>query len=299
MSDSEKLQKVLARAALGSRREMETAIERGQVSVNGKVATIGDRVTNDDKILFKGRTVNNDASQQRLRAIIYNKPEGEICTRSDPEGRPTVFRHLPTLREGRWLAIGRLDINTSGLLVFVNDGELANRLMHPSSQLEREYLVRVFGDVDEDMIERLKEGVLLDDGPAKFTRIAATQHQNSNRWLYCSIMEGRNREVRRLWESQGVKVNRLKRVRYGKLIIPSYLKPGQWIELSPQELSELASTVEYEIPKQRVALKLEEKKRMARRDKLLRRGGKPKSHGPKNQGKAKTFSKAKPKKPAR
>lgn len=276
MSDTEKLQKVLARAALGSRREMETAIERGQVTVNGKVATIGDRVSTADKISFKGRAVNNDLSQQRIRAIIYNKSEGEICTRSDPEGRPTVFRHLPTLREGRWVAIGRLDINTSGLLVFVNDGELANRLMHPSSQLEREYLVRVFGEVDDEMVERLQEGVLLDDGPAKFTKIAATQHQSSNRWFYCSIMEGRNREVRRLWESQGVKVNRLKRVRYGTLIIPTYLKPGQWSELSPKELTDLAATVEYTISKERSAVKVEEKKRMARRDKLLRRGGKAK-----------------------
>ena len=277
MSDSEKLQKVLARAALGSRREMETAIERGQVTVNGKVATIGDRVTNLDKIFYKGRPVNSDLSQHRVRAIIYNKPEGEICTRSDPEGRPTVYRHLPTLREGRWVAIGRLDINTSGLLIFVNDGELANRLMHPSSQLEREYLVRVFGDVEEEMLDRLKEGVLLEDGPAKFTKIAATQHQSSNRWFYCSIMEGRNREVRRLWESQGLKVNRLKRVRYGKLIIPSYLKTGQWLELSPHELNDLAATVDFTISKQRAALDLDDKKRMQRREKLLRRGGKPKS----------------------
>jgi len=276
MTDSEKLQKVLARAALGSRREMEIAIERRQVTVNGKVATIGDRVTPQDKVVYQGRTVKNDVSQQRLRAIIYNKPEGEICTRSDPEGRPTVFRRLPALRDGRWVAIGRLDFNTSGLLIFVNDGELANGLMHPASQIEREYLVRVFGDVSDEILSRLREGVLLEDGPAKFTKVTATQHQSSNRWFFCSLMEGRNREVRRLWESQGLKVNRLKRVRYGRFTIPSYLKPGQWMELSSQELKDLAAIANYPLPKQRTILKVDERERMQRREKLLRRGGRQK-----------------------
>jgi 23S rRNA pseudouridine2605 synthase len=270
---SEKLQKVLARAALGSRREMEAAISRGQVTVNGKVATIGDRVGRDDKIIYQGRTVKNDGHEQKLRVILYNKPEGEICSRSDPEGRPTVFRRLPTLRQGRWMAVGRLDFNTSGLLLFVSDGELANRLMHPSSNVEREYLVRVFGEVDESMLQRLKEGILLDDGPAKFTHINATEHQRSNRWYYCGILEGRNREVRRLWESQGVKVNRLKRVRYGNLMIPSYLKPGQWIELSPLDIKQLAASVDFRIANKRLDLNQDDKEKIQRRDRQLRRGG--------------------------
>ncbi len=276
MIESEKLQKVLARAALGSRREMETAIARGQVMVNGKIATIGDRVTPKDRITYKGRPIKNEGNKQHLRAILYNKPEGEICTRFDPEGRPTVFRRLPTLREGRWVAVGRLDFNTSGLLLFVSDGELANKLMHPSNRIEREYLVRVFGDVDADAIKRLQEGILLEDGPAKFTHIKATEYQGSNRWFYCGLMEGRNREVRRLWESQGVKVSRLKRVRYGNLTIPSYLKPGQWLELNPEEIKQLAKTTDYRVIKRQLNRSQDDTQRQQRRERQLRRGGKSK-----------------------
>ena len=284
MIESEKLQKVLARAALGSRREMENAIARGLVTINGRVATVGDRVTARDKIAYKGQVIKNAGNQQKLRAILYNKPEGEICTRSDPEGRPTVFRRLPTLRQGRWVAVGRLDFNTSGLLLFVSDGELANKLMHPSSHIEREYLVRVFGEVDDELIKRLCDGILLDDGPAKFTRVKATEHQGSNRWFFCSILEGRNREVRRLWESQGLKVNRLKRVRYGQLTIPSYLKPGQWLELNPEEIKQLAKSVEFRVAKKRVAINRDENERLQRRERQLRRGGRPAKSAAKKTG---------------
>lgn len=273
---SEKLQKVLARAALGSRREMEIAIAKGLVQVNGKVATIGDRVTAKDKIVYRGRLVNDNSQQHRLRVIIYNKTEGEICTRRDPEGRPTVYAKLPSLRQGRWIGVGRLDINTSGLLLFVNDGDLANKLMHPTANIEREYLARVFGDVDEAMLKRLQEGVLLEDGLAKFEKIKATEYQNSNRWFYCSLTEGRNREVRRLWESQGVKVNRLKRVRFGHLTIPSFLKTGQWLELDGAELKKVIDMTDYSVQSKRLSIKPDEKIRMRRREQNLRRGGRPK-----------------------
>lgn len=239
----EKLQKVLARAGMGSRREMERAIEAGRVSVNGTTATLGDRVTLSDRISFDGRKVlleNIDTA--RPRVLLYNKPEGEICTRNDPEGRPTVYQHLPKLKTGRWISVGRLDFNTSGLLLFTDDGDLANKLMHPSSQIDREYLIRIQGAVDDEMKQRLRKGVELDDGMAKFTDIVDGAGEGRNRWFYCVVMEGRNREVRRLWESQGVAVSRLKRVRYGNIFIPSHVRVGQWIELNDKEVSELSQT---------------------------------------------------------
>ena len=175
--------------------------------------------------------------------IVYNKPEGEVSTREDPEGRPTVFAHLPRLQNGRWVMVGRLDINTAGLLLFTNSGELANRLMHPSSQVEREYIVRVHGAVDEDMIKRLTEGVALEDGPARFLKVKVGQRGNTNRWFSVVIAEGRNREVRRLWESQGVDVSRLKRVRYASVEIPSFVRSGEWLELEPAEVKKLCKLV--------------------------------------------------------
>ena len=229
----EKVQKVLARAGLGSRREMEHAISEGRVSVNGRSARLGDRVEQADKLELDGKLVGRDSSrEQPTRVLLYNKPEGEICSRSDPEGRPTVYRRLPRLKHGRWISVGRLDFNTSGLLLFTNNGDLANALMHPSSNIDREYLVRVQGAVDDDMLDRLREGVLLDDGVAKFTDIAEGAKEGTNRWYYCVVMEGKNREVRRLWESQGLRVSRLKRVRYGNVFIPSHVRIGQWVELS-------------------------------------------------------------------
>lgn len=236
----EKLQKVLARAGYGSRREMETWISRGRVTVNGKVAGLGDRVISKDKITVDGKKLAaGDARSVPQIVLIYNKPVGEICSRKDPEGRPSVFDKLPHLQHARWVAVGRLDINTSGLLLFTTDGELANRLMHPGNQIEREYAVRVMGEVSKKMVDSMHKGVVLDDGLAKFSDIQYFSGDGANQWYHVVIMEGRNREVRRLWESQGVKVSRLKRVRYANVFIPSVVKAGQFRELPASEVKEL------------------------------------------------------------
>ncbi|MFL0808896.1 MAG: pseudouridine synthase [Agarilytica sp.] len=266
----EKLQKVLARAGLGSRREMEREISDGKVEVNGKVAKLGERVDDSDAIFYCGKKISHGTGHtQPLRVLLYNKPEGEICSRVDPEGRRTVYEKLPRLKSGRWISVGRLDFNTSGLLLFTNEGELANKLMHPSSNIDREYLVRIQGDVDEDMIERLKEGVLLDDGVAKFTDVKSGSHEGSNAWFYCVVMEGKNREVRRLWESQDVRVSRLKRVRYGNIFIPSHVRVGQWVELDYREVCELCETANYpQPPKPKFSAQL--KQRRERHERKLR-----------------------------
>lgn len=239
----EKLQKVLARAGFGSRRTMESWISAGRVKVNGNVATLGDRVSVSDKILVDGKKLAaNTAVEVPQRVLLYNKPLGEICTRNDPEGRKTVFDNLPELHHARWVAIGRLDINTSGLLLFTTDGELANALMHPSAQIEREYAVRVLGEVTPEMIETMHAGVQLEDGMASFTDIQYFAGEGSNHWYHVVIMEGRNREVRRLWESQGVKVSRLKRVRFGNIFIPSQITVGRFCELGGKEIKDLYRT---------------------------------------------------------
>ncbi|MGM0785473.1 MAG: 23S rRNA pseudouridine(2605) synthase RluB [Pseudomonadota bacterium] len=239
---TEKLQKVLARAGLGSRREMEAAIADGRVKVNGKVATLGDRIAMHDKVAFDERPVTlRGAEETPRRVIMYNKPEGELCTRKDPEGRRTVFDRLPRLKGERWIAIGRLDINTSGLLLFTTDGELANRLMHPSTQVEREYAVRVMGEVTKEQVVAMVEGVMLEDGPARFTDVQEFGGEGINTWFHVVITEGRNREVRRLWESQGLTVSRLKRVRYGNIFLDKRAKAGEWVELSQEEVDDLAT----------------------------------------------------------
>lgn len=240
MSD-EKLQKVLAAAGWGSRRELEREIVAGQIKVNGRTATLGQRVGPGDKLQYQGRTLTvPEASRTAPRVLLYNKPEGEICSRNDPEGRPTVYDRLPMLNNGRWVSVGRLDFNTSGLLLFTDDGELANKLMHPSSELDRQYLVRVMGPVTDEILDRLREGVLLEDGMARFTEVQrGAESQGSNNWFMCVVREGRNREVRRLWESQSLKVSRLKRVRYGPIVIPPFVGPGQWLELDDKSLVEL------------------------------------------------------------
>jgi 23S rRNA pseudouridine2605 synthase len=234
----EKLQKVLARAGLGSRREMERWIEEGRIAVNGKTAKLGDRVDERARVNVDGRPLNL-APAEETRCILYHKPTGEVCSRKDPEGRRTVFERLPKLKSGRWISIGRLDFNTSGVLLFTTDGELANALMHPSSNIEREYMVRVMGKVEEDMLKRMTDGVMLEDGMARFTDIQDGGGDGINHWFYVVLMEGRNREVRRLWESQGLTVSRLKRVRYGEVFIPSKVKQGQWIEMPPAEVKGL------------------------------------------------------------
>lgn len=252
MNDSpagDKLQKLLAQIGLGSRREMEKVIAAGRVSVNGNIAKLGDRAFSRDTIMLDGKPVRFDEAGGAGRVLIYNKPEGEICSRSDPEGRRTVFERLPKLPSGRWIVVGRLDFNTSGLLLFTTDGDLANKLMHPSSVIDREYLCRVLGKVDDAMISRLYEGVLLEDGVAKFTDIVDGGGEGANHWYYVAIMDGRNREVRRLWESQEVQVSRLKRVRFGKVFLPSKLRQGQWEDMPSKEMAELYAMVKMEAPK--------------------------------------------------
>ena len=237
---SEKLQKVLARAGHGSRREMEAWIAAGRVSIDGEIANLGDRVESDAKIRIDGRAISLKSAEDVIcRVLAYHKPEGEICSRKDPEGRPTVFDRLPKVRDSRWVAVGRLDINTSGLLLFTSDGELANRLMHPSNEVEREYAVRTFGEVPEATVQRLRTGVMLEDGPAQFDTIKAAGGEGMNQWWHVSLREGRNREVRRLWESQEVQVSRLIRVRYGMVELPKSLPRGGWIELPIEQVNYL------------------------------------------------------------
>ena len=239
-TSGEKLQKILAQAGLGSRREMEKVIAEGRVKINDETAKLGDRATVKDNITVDGKKVRAPESEKYAgKVLIYNKPEGEICSRNDPEGRRTVFSRLPKLKSGRWISVGRLDYNTTGLLIFTTDGTLANKLMHPSSVIEREYMCRVLGNVDESMLQRMIDGVLLDDGVAKFTDIVDGGGEGANRWFYVVVMEGRNREVRRLWESQGIQVNRLKRVRYGDIFLPSKLKQGQCTEMPYKEVEML------------------------------------------------------------
>ncbi len=240
---SERLQKVLARSGQGSRRQIEKDIEAGQVLVNGKKASLGQAVKEGDKINYKKRVFEVQRRPILPKVLLYNKPEGEICTRHDPEGRKTVFSNLPKLKNDRWINIGRLDINTSGLLLFTTDGKLANHLMHPSAGVDREYACRVFGEVTDEMIENLKRGVELEDGPARFSDIQKAGEGESNQWFHVVLMEGRNREVRRLWESQGVQVNRLKRVRYGPVFLPKKLRKGQSMELSPKDVKTLYEDV--------------------------------------------------------
>ncbi|MDV6319870.1 23S rRNA pseudouridine(2605) synthase RluB [Chromohalobacter sp. HP20-39] len=267
---TEKLQKVLARAGFGSRREMETAISDGRVKVNGQVATLGDRVETRDRVTFDERPVNlRDAEEVPRRVIMYNKPEGELCTRRDPEGRRTVFDRLPRLKGERWIAIGRLDINTSGLLLFTTDGELANRLMHPSTQVEREYAVRVMGAVRQENVTAMTEGVMLEDGPARFTDVQEFGGEGINTWFHVVILEGRNREVRRLWESQELTVSRLKRVRYGNIFLDKRAKAGEWVELSQEEVDDLAQLAD--LPARKVPELTPDEQNRWSRDKNKRR----------------------------
>lgn len=243
--EPERIQKLLARAGVGSRREVESWIEAGRLQINGEPVMPGWKASVRDRIELDGKHLDISAGAEVLRRVlIYNKPEGEVTTRRDPEGRPTVFDRLPRLADHRWIAIGRLDINTTGLVLFTTDGELANRLMHPSRQVDREYAVRVFGEVDEEMIKRLSEGVLLDDGTARFTDISEAGGKGMNQWFHVTLMEGRNREVRRLWESQGVRVSRLKRVRYGPVFLPSRLTMGKWEELDQKAVDALSRSVD-------------------------------------------------------
>ncbi len=232
----ERLQKVLAARGLGSRRQIEGWIRDGRLTIDGRTATLGDRVGPRDRVCLDGQRIDlENRSAMSPRVIAYHKPVGEVCTRRDPEGRPSVFSSLPGAGRGRWILVGRLDINTSGLLLLSNDGELAHRLMHPSHAIEREYAVRVRGEVDEACLRRLRQGVELEDGRAAFDSIRDAGGTGSNHWYHVVLREGRKREVRRLWESQGVQVSRLTRVRFGTIVLPRSLRPGEWRELEDEE----------------------------------------------------------------
>ncbi|WP_053096257.1 pseudouridine synthase [Frateuria defendens] len=236
----ERLHKVLANAGLGSRRMLEQRIQSGEVELNGTPAGIGASVHAGDRVTLDGKqfVVATD-SRDEAEVLLYHKPDGVVTTREDPEGRPTVFEQLPRLKGARWVAVGRLDINTTGLLLLTTDGALANALMHPSSGLEREYLCRVHGEVPDEVIEKLKAGVELDDGPARFDEIAIISRGGSHSWFRVVIREGRNREVRRLWDSQGFLVSRLKRIRYGNVELPRLLRRGDCETLGEESVKEL------------------------------------------------------------
>ncbi len=247
----ERVQKALARMGFGSRREIERLINEGQIRINGQLAKLGDHVTEGDKVNIGNRRTVIKSDVNRIRVLLYHKPEGEICTQKDEKGRKTVFDSIGKLRDGRWISVGRLDINSSGLLLFTNYGDLANHLMHPSSEIEREYAVRVHGEVTRDTIKQLLKGVELEDGFMKFDQIVDAGGQGSNHWYHVILKEGKNREVRRLWQSQDVRVSRLTRVRYGNLVLPRDLKAGGKVELSLDEIKKLFEDVNLEWPESR------------------------------------------------
>ena len=224
----QRIQKFLAHQGIASRRQVDLMLQQGRISVNGQTAKPGDQIDGKEKIALDGKLIRIARGESRPKLLMYHKPVGVVCTRSDPDGRSTVFNNLPQLSNGRWVGIGRLDINTSGLILFTNQGELANRLMHPSYEVEREYAVRVHGAVSREMLHQLERGVELDDGIAKFEQIIDSGGEGSNHWYHVVLKEGKNREVRRLWESVGVEVSRLFRVRYDRFLLPRWLKPGKY-----------------------------------------------------------------------
>jgi len=247
MDNSKKLQKVLADLGLGSRREIETWITEGKVKVNGRQAQIGQRVTDSDKLAVNGRMVKRNRGQQNhIQVLAYHKKEGEVSTRKDPERRSTVYESLPKIFGGRWIAVGRLDINTSGLLLFTNSGELANKLMHPSSGIEREYSVRVQGELTADKKEALLTGVELEDGLARFNAIRESGGEGSNTWWHVTISEGRNREVRRLFEAVELRVSRLIRIKYGPIVLDRRIRRGKYVELDPKSVESLCKSLDVE-----------------------------------------------------
>ncbi len=251
MEAGERIQKVLARGGVASRREIERWIDEGKFKLNGQPVKLGDRLKTGDYLQINGRVIHWEKyAQQQTRVLVYHKPAGEVVTRRDPEGRPVIFTQLPKLTNGRWIAVGRLDINTQGLILLTNDGDLANRLMHPSAEVEREYAVRILGEVDDELLERLKQGVALEDGPACFDDVRFVGGEGANKWYHVVVKEGRNRLVRRLWESQGVTVSRLMRVRYGPISLPDRLKAHTFYELTEKELEQLLKFAGLEEKKQ-------------------------------------------------
>jgi 23S rRNA pseudouridine2605 synthase len=264
----ERLQKIMASAGLGSRRALERQISNGEIRINGSVAKLGQTVATGDRINHDGKEWKVTGSSVTQRSLIYNKPTGEVTTRSDPQGRRTVFESLPRIEGARWIAVGRLDINTSGLLLMTTDGELAHAMMHPSNKVDREYACRIFGDVDEDKLARLIKGVMLDDGPARFSDIQSAGGEEGNRWFHVTLLEGRNREVRRLWASQDLIVSRLKRVRYGAVFLPKRLRMGDWSKLTDKDHQVLREDVGLGALAEQLTLKLEKSHQVS--DKRLR-----------------------------
>jgi 23S rRNA pseudouridine2605 synthase len=246
--EEERIQKILARAGYGSRRKIEAWIKEGKILVNGKLAILGQKIDETAQVQLDNQRLH---LASRLNAtpkvLLYNKRVGEVCSRDDPDGRDTVFNSLPPIKPGRWISVGRLDINTDGLLLFTNDGALANKMMHPSSELEREYAVRVLGGVTDDMLDNLRSGVMLEDGKASFTNIVFAGGEGANTWFHVTLKEGRNREVRRLWESQDVKVSRLRRIRYGNIRLERRLRPGQYEDLPIRQTRNLYESLGLEI----------------------------------------------------
>jgi len=234
----QRIHKILADSGHGSRRGIERLIKQNKIEVNGEIATLGQLVSEKDSFKIEGKKIVLSARVNKgTRILMYNKKVGEICTRHDTKNRPTVFENLPKLNSGRWVSVGRLDINTSGLMLFTNKGELANRLMHPSSMIEREYIARIHGLVTKKVLKKFINGVELEDGLARFTDVQEGKKGKTNQWFAMVIMEGKTREVRRLWESQNLEVSRLKRVRYGNLFLPASLKQGSYKELSKSEVN--------------------------------------------------------------
>ena len=269
---AERIQKMLSRAGYGSRREIERWIDEGLILVNGQIAKTGQAIEETDQVILRGQRLRlSSRLQAKPQVLIYHKKVGEICTRNDPENRPTVFQNLPKPHSGRWIQVGRLDINTEGLLLFTTDGELANRLMHPSYQIEREYAVRVMGVVTQEILDALVSGVILEDGPAKFEKITFAGGEGINQWYHVILHEGRNREVRRLWESAGLKVSRLTRVRYGSVNMPRYLRTGFSETLEPKALRSLYKSVKMTFEEPTPPKKTSNRKKVAKKSTKTKR----------------------------
>ena len=260
----ERIQKLLAHQGVASRRQIDLMLQQGRISVNGKPARPGDQISGREKIALDGKLIRITNLESRPRVLMYHKPVGQVCTRADPEGRPDVFQNLPNLAQGRWVSVGRLDINTSGLILFTDQGELANRLMHPSFEIEREYAVRVHGAVNADMLQQLSQGIQLDDGMAKFEAIIDSGGEGTNHWYHVVLKEGKNREVRRLWESVGVEVSRLVRVRYDNFHLPKWLKPGKYRFFEDEVVKRLYQKLELDYMHTVNPRKTVRKKRIAR-----------------------------------